>query len=387
MTDTYAGARAVLDADSHIMESPDWLISYVAPLYRERFAALDLSSAGELGRRAEAMFAQITSEHDPLKLEEDVIGGPKGWAALGAWDPAERSRALDLLGFGAQLVFPTFSTLQYLGSRDREIVREGALAQNRGLAEFCESDERLLPVAFVPTRDVSDAVEVLDAALAACCAAVWLPTGPPGGTSPAHPAMDPLWSRLQDSGVPFVLHVGGGKDTLHPRFHDNGRPIPPDHLGGGENVRAKDYPQLHHRAANYLSCMLLDGVFEHFPHLRCGLIELGAAWVPGFLQGVDHAAASFGRSEPMLEALSLTPSEYVHRQVRFTPFPFEDAGWLVDQCGADLFMFSSDYPHPEGTRDPLGRFEASLDKWDIDVAARDRFYTHNFADLVGRDIA
>ncbi len=97
MTDTYAGARAVLDADSHIMESPDWLISYVAPLYRERFAALDLSSAGELGRRAEAMFAQITSEHDPLKLEEDVIGGPKGWAALGAWDPAERSRALDLL--------------------------------------------------------------------------------------------------------------------------------------------------------------------------------------------------------------------------------------------------------------------------------------------------
>ena len=34
-------------------------------------------------------------------LEEDVIASAKGWLALGAMDTAERSRALDLLGFAS----------------------------------------------------------------------------------------------------------------------------------------------------------------------------------------------------------------------------------------------------------------------------------------------
>ena len=45
-------------------------------------------------------------------------------------------------------------------------------------------------------------------------------------------------------------------------------------------------------------------------------------------------------------------------------------------------MFSSDYPHVEGGRNPLKRFDNSLAG--IDDDARDRFYWRNFEDLMGR---
>jgi predicted TIM-barrel fold metal-dependent hydrolase len=81
----------------------------------------------------------------------------------------------------------------------------------------------------------------------------------------------------------------------------------------------------------------------------------------------------------------MRPSEYVHRQIRFTPYPTEDVGWIVEQAGDDLVLFSSDYPHVEGGRRPVERFEASLG--DASDAVRDRFYAANFAFLMGHSVA
>ena len=74
-------------------------------------------------------------------------------------------------------------------------------------------------------------------------------------------------------------------------------------------------------------------------------------------------------------------SDYLRRQVKFTPFPTEPVGWLIEQAGEELFLFSSDYPHPEGGRDPVDRFEQSLEG--IDDDAKERFYSRNFAEMMG----
>ena len=79
--------------------------------------------------------------------------------------------------------------------------------------------------------------------------------------------------------------------------------------------------------------------------------------------------------------LERRPSEYVHGRLWFTPFPTEPVGWLIEQAGDDLFLFSSDYPHPEGGRDPLGRFEESLAG--AKPEALDKFYCDNFAAMMG----
>ena len=79
----------------------------------------------------------------------------------------------------------------------------------------------------------------------------------------------------------------------------------------------------------------------------------------------------------------MRPSDYVHRQMKFTPYPTEDVGWIIDQAGADLVLFNTDYPHVEGGRRPLERFEASLDAAGIGDDDRDRFYRTNFVELMG----
>ena len=176
--------------------------------------------------------------------------------------------------------------------------------------------------------------------------------------------------------------MGGTGDLIDKNYFVNGRPIPPDFHGGEENFRSVDYMGIPVPPAQTLATMIFDGVLEAFPNLHIGVIEQGAIWVPSWLRQMESAFEAFRRHEERLQALSLSPSEYVHRQVRFTPYPTEDVGWIVDQAGADLVLFSSDYPHVEGGRKPLERFEASLG--DRSEEVRRQFYTDNFLFLMGQ---
>ena len=86
-----------------------------------------------------------------------------------------------------------------------------------------------------------------------------------------------------------------------------------------------------------------------------------------------------------MRELPRRPSEYVRGRLFFTPFPGEPVGWMIEQCGEELFCFSSDYPHPEGTKDPVGRFEATLDG--VSEPAKTRFYSDNLATMLGPTLA
>jgi uncharacterized protein len=376
----YATGRVRYDADSHVMELGGFLDDYLDPDLRNRLRPPPADAAGvyEKARRA----AEVR-HGDPVAAAagEARLMKDKGWMALGAFDPTERSRALDLLGFDAQLVFSTFSSLQFLG-RDLERLYGGARAHNRAMAAFCSHDDRLLPVGYVPLPDPARAVSLAAEAIDEGCRAIMVPSTAAGERAPTHPDLDGFWALLADADVPFVLHVGGGGRLLDPAFHNNAMPVT-DHLGGGENVRSKDYLAIHHSPALFLGTLVLDGLFDRFPALRGGCIEQGAGWVVSWLHHLDNAARAFARTEPPLQRLQLRPSEYVHRHLKFTPFPGEPVGSMINQAGADLFMFSSDYPHPEGSRDPVGKFEQTLTG--IDEADKERFYATNFAELLSVD--
>lgn len=376
---TYTAGRTVMDADSHLMELPDFLDDYLhrddvkhlaKGLFESRHEILDRAVAAADKRR--------TDQHAALQAEERLLRD-KGWMAMGGWDPVERSRVLDLLGFEAQLVFPTFSPLLYKLS-EHVGTYVGADALNRAIADFCAQDRRLLGVASVSLKDPQRALTAATKAIESGCAAILVPSAAPGDRAPSHPDLDPFWAVLAESDTPFVLHVGGGGTLLDKAFHNNDMPVP-DHLGGGENIRSKDYLAIHHSPAIFLGVLVLDGVFDRHPNLRGGCIEQGAAWVPSWIRHLDCAQRSFCRTEEPLTRLSMKPSEYVRRHLKFTPFPGEPVGWMIEQAGSELFMFSSDYPHPEGSTDPMAKFEATLDR--IEGPARDRFYAGNFVELMG----
>src|SRR5580658_10120850 len=373
----YAAGRVINDADSHIMESLDWLSSHAEPGIRDRLGSMRLEAGGSGAEKAIAK--ALARRQDPVataEISSNVVTGPKGWAAYGAIDPSERTKALDDLGFSRQLVFTTFAGSQFLPSPDPEVKYGGARALNRAMADFCARDGRLMGVGVVPLDDAKRAAAEIDAAIAAGVKAIWVPAAPAGEVSPGHPDLDPIWARLAEAGVPFVLHVGAGSPSLPGAYHKNGHPRPKDWLGGGENLRAKDYFALSFAPQNFLAALALDGVFERHPRLRGGVIELGAGWVPDMLRRLDQAWKGWRKTDPVVASLSMPPSEFIRRAVRFTPYATENAGTIIREGGPELFLFSSDYPHPEGTRNPVELFVPSLAGLDDDT--KDRFYRRNF---------
>jgi uncharacterized protein len=380
---TYAGQQRVLDADSHVMELPDFLDDFLTAderkllnrsLFDARQQVLEDATSAAGNRQTDSAIAAEADE----RLMKD-----KGWSAMGGWDPKERSRVLDLLGFDAQLVFGTFATLMYKVNSELDLY-VGTSAFNRAMAAFCADDPRLLAVANIPLTDPKKATVAAEEAIEAGCAAVMIPSTPAGELAPTHPDIDPFWDTLAESGVPFVLHVGGGGKMLDRAFHNNNMPVK-DHLGGGENIRSKDYLAIHHSPEVFLGAIILDGLFDRYPKLRGGCIEQGAGWVVSWLHHLDGAIRSFSKTEEPLSKLSMTPAEFARKHLKFTPFPGEPVGWMIDQAGAELFMFSSDYPHPEGTTDPLGKFEKTLDS----TSDKDKvlFYEGNFTELLGDRMA
>ena len=375
---TYVGERRVLDADSHVMELADFLDDFVDPAVRDRLReAAPGRLAGVLDDAVSKATARRSSQEES-ELAERRVMEDKGWYALGAFNPTERSRVLDLLGLEAQLVFATFATSRFVG-KDLDRLYAGSSAQNKAMVNFCSGDKRLLPVAFVPLSDPPRAAKLASEAIDDGCAAVMVPSTAAGELAPTHPDLDRFWDVLSEANVPFVLHVGGGGRLLDPAFHNNNMPVP-DHLGGGENVRSKDFLAIPHSPGLFLGVLIYDGLFDRFPKLRGGCIEQGAGWVVSWMRHLDFGLKAFRRTEEPLRNLELAPSEYVRRHLKFTPFPGEPVGWMIEQAGTELFMFSTDYPHPEGGKDPLNKFEEALTE--TSEQDRDRFYHRNMFELV-----
>lgn len=378
---TYAQARVMLDADSHIMETPDWITRHADPEIRERLAPLGLGKAGGATYKLiDDAVGHAKARAEEGKAVENVVAGIKGWHAPGAFEPAERSKALDDLGFGRQLVFSTFSASQYLAHDDLDVRYGGIRAHNRAMAEFCKADPRLIAVGQLSLVDPERAVQAIEEGSKLGCGAFWIPGAPVGDRSPGHTDFDRVWQALCDHKTPFMLHVGPNSQLVSKAWLNNGKPIPPDIIGGGENLRVRDFVALSFAPQLFLTALVFDGVLERFPNLRGGVIELGAGWVPQMLRTLDMSQKIFKRTDPNVAALKLKASEYIRRQVRFTPFPGEDVGQMIKDAGPELFLFSSDYPHPEGTDDPIGRFERTFAS--ISEDAKEQFYSKNFQHMM-----
>ncbi|HVN91825.1 MAG TPA: amidohydrolase family protein [Candidatus Binataceae bacterium] len=379
----YAEGRVYNDADAHVMEPVNWLNEYADAKTRTLLKPVDYSRTGKMAEHA--LKGKQTEEHWKKVDIENNLMFLKGWAALGAFDPSERKRAMDMLGFNKQLVFSSIAASQFWGlfaqtQYDLDLLYGGARALNRAITDFCKEDNRLIPVGFLPLDDARRAEKEIDEGLKLGCGTFWIPAKHAGDKSPTHRDYDGVWARLQDANVPFMLHVGAGETPVAREYRNNGRPMT-DFLGGGENLDSKAFMLLHAPAEAFLSAMVLDGTLEQFPRLRGGVIEMGALWVPPWLRRLDVAQGAFGRTEPTLAGLKMKPSDYVRRQLKFTPHPTEPVRWIVEQGGEELFLFSSDYPHIEGGRNPIKRFNESMDG--LSASAFERFYATNFTEMMG----
>ena len=379
---SYAGDRAIHDADSHVMELPNWGEQWAPPELRERMAPPPNAE-----RRRRLDIEALERRHDDpeyrAKLDENVMG-PKGWLAAGAWRKEDRPWALDRLGFRSQLVFTTanlggVAAIEH--GDDLDLTYLYARVHNEAMLDFCSVDPRLLPVCYLPLADMDRAAVFAEKTIAQGAAALMIASACPRHHGPSHIGLDPVWARAEEARLPIIFHVGGGGRLMNPTYKENGLPPVPDFTGGDGNFTSVSFMPIPGPPMQTLATMIFDGVLERFPELRFGVIEQGASWVPGWMRSMDSAAYAFRKNEERLQKLPLRPSEYVRRQVRVTPYPHEPAGWIVEQSAPEVSLFSSDYPHAEGGRNPIKRFEESLTGRTAEE--QEGFWWRNFEDLMG----
>jgi predicted TIM-barrel fold metal-dependent hydrolase len=384
---TYAPAeQRYFDADSHIMELPNFLKAYADPKLRDDIPEVSYSASLVTDEEVAVIMAQGGRHSDQhiqaqIALGDDLIAHSKEIQALGAFNKQDRTQALDLLGFDKQLVFATHSVAFpfHPSSKKDPILRYGATrAHNRHMADFCGTDSRLMGVGIVPLDDPSRAMAELEFALELGLEAIWVPHRAPIDRSPGHVDLEPFWALLAESGTPFVLHVGGSPLQALKAWSNNGRAPVQDWMGGGENVRTKDAAVMHQPPETFLSMLVLDGVLDRNPGLRGAAVELGAGWVPEMVRRLDWVTKIYSRVDESVR-FERPPSQQIREQLGFTPFPNEDVARLIDDSNEDLYLFSSDYPHVEGGRNPIGKFESYLT--DAAPMVKEKFYADNFLRL------
>ncbi|MCP5181736.1 MAG: amidohydrolase family protein [Pseudomonadales bacterium] len=381
---TYITDRVVHDADAHIMETAEYLAEFAPGPLRDRLLGFDGSPS--VATSAAELKSVLARHRDSAYRDEDEseIMLRKNWHATGALYKEDRPRALDLIGVRSQLVFNTFMN-GYLATLERQaddldLIYGMAETHNRAMRDFCSADRRLLSTAYVPLADFDRSIALTRQVIADGFDSLLIPSQCPRTHSPSHTGLFPLWRMAEEAGIPVVFHVGGGGRLLDPNYFNNGLPIPADFHGGAENFRSVDYMAIPTPVMQTLATLIIDGILENHPALMFGVIEQGASWMPGWMRYLDSAQAAFFRSEERLRKLSIKPSDYVRRQIRATPYPAEDVGWIAREAGIEVPLFCTDYPHVEGGRHPVKRFESTLD----DDTVRHHFYQANFESLMGQ---
>jgi len=182
------------DADSHIMEEPDWLHPYLDAATRERFPYVwgQGDEAGTWGMEKER---RRHADPEYRAEDESQILLRKNFSATGSFLNIDRPAALDLLGFSSQLVFDTFTSSPILRlDRDgeSELAVTMARAQHRAMLDWCSVDPRLLAVTVVPVGDMPAAAALTREAIDGGTGAIQIGQYCTPHHSPSHVALDPV---------------------------------------------------------------------------------------------------------------------------------------------------------------------------------------------------
>jgi predicted TIM-barrel fold metal-dependent hydrolase len=333
---------------------------------------------------------------DDTEITSESVWAVKGPKAPAAIDMARRPAVLDAMGISRQLIFPSFGfTAMYFAYHDRcgevfgfdetkldrfEVGRKIVASHNQWASRVAKSldAQRLRAVGILMTDDVTQMIRDAENFLAEGVPAFWISgSAAPGGTSPANPKLDPFWRLLAESNAVVTLHLGTEFGLLRDsRWADGVAQFVPS------TASALEFPIEPYRAAttslqgsNFLTAMTLGGVFERHPQLRFGVIECSASWVGPLANTLDIWAEEFSRR--LAPHLSMRPSVYIARNVRVTPFHFEPVDEYIERypAMADVYAYSSDFPHAEGGKYSAHVFHEKLQRLGPDV--EEKFFVSN----------
>jgi len=361
------------DADNHYYEAEDAFIRYIDPAMRKRcmqWAEIDGKRRLLVGGKVNKFIPNPT--FDPIARPgslEDYFRGRNAdgldlKTMFGELDPLvdhpgyrerdARVRLLDEQGLEGALLFPTLGVgMQEALKRDVPALHAAFTAFNRWLDDdwgFDRGDGRLYAAPMITLADPGLATAEVARVLEAGARILVMVPGPvpdgEGYVSPGHPRNDPVWTLLDEAGIPLALHAGLSGVTQYGQLWRTGEP---GGGGGFEAFKHALFPMVAFQdrgISDSFAALICHGVLERFPNLRLASIENGAMWVPDLLRNLGDG---YGK---MPFSFQEHPVEQFRRAVWVAPYYEDDTAVLKDLLGIDRLLFGSDFPHAEGLPEP-----------------------------------
>ena len=344
----------LIDADAHIDPPHDMWIDYLPARLKEHAPVIEHEHDGDYivfeGSRRPVMM--INNQAGRQGKDFKVKGRLADQRTV--WETATRLKDMDTDGIETAILFgggplPTFNNELYIASFE---------AYNRWVLDWCSvARERLVPVAYVPMRDIDETIGMLERAAKSGFRAINIPafpqnadawktssevakmnaaqtsalTGDPQGQLQYYqPEFDRLWAAFCDLDLVTTFHLGARIN----RFGDKQHFLP-------------DMPMTKMAMAEPVAIAIYAGTFQRFPKLRFANVESGVGWFAWFAEYMDRTweKQRFWVGSP----LEHPPSFYMDQNV-WGSFIQDREGILnYGRTGSKNIMWSSDYPHSETT--------------------------------------
>jgi predicted TIM-barrel fold metal-dependent hydrolase len=318
-----------VSADAHVNEPHDLWWTRLPDDLRE--AAPHRIQANEEGGWSLVVNGEVDlSGSDPLNLQqarqdEDALREAQASVAT-------RLAMMRADGINAEIVFPTIGLYVY-GVADPQVGIVSCQVYNDWIREkLGEESPRIRYAALIPAWDAASAITEIQRV------ASWQNVGglmlPLVGTPEWNmPEWEPLWSAIEETGLPAVMHQGTGHSMI---FYKG---------WGSPTANLLTTQSMAPRAAALLSC---SGVLERYPDLHVVMVEVNAGWMSWVMSTLDEyfVAHGAGLRKPHLPEM---PSHYLRRQVHATFQSDPVAVMMRSFTGTDCLLWGNDFPHGEGT--------------------------------------
>jgi predicted TIM-barrel fold metal-dependent hydrolase len=382
----------VFDADNHMYETREALTKFLPERYARAIDYVDIHG------RTKIMIRGQVSDYIPNPTF-DVVAAPgaqeeyfrngnpegKSYRELvgdpirclpGFREPAPRIELMDALGIDRALMFPTLASLiEERMKDDPELIHAVMHALNQWMYEtwtFAYED-RIFATPVINMGIIDRALEELEWVLERGARCVLIRPAPvPGlrGTrSPGLPEFDPVWSRIVEAGILVGMHASDSGYAEIANWWEESSEFLPFRPSAFRMMAQGKRP-----IYDTMAALICHGALSRFPDLRIAAVENGANWVAPLL----HDLADTYEKVPTQFAEE--PTAAFRRNIYVNPFWEDDMSDLAELVGADHILFGSDYPHPEGLRDPISYVDELKALDDEDTA---KIMGGNLAGLMG----
>jgi predicted TIM-barrel fold metal-dependent hydrolase len=350
----------VFDVDNHMYENTDAFLKFLPPEYEGvvKYIGEDRRTRIAIKDRIDRAVPNPTFQRvAPPGGQQDDPLHRRSIAGLDAFfDVEPRYALMQEFGIDRALMWPTLSSvIEQAMPDDPRAVQVVFHALNQWMYEHWTFgyEDAVFPTPAISLSILDRAIEELEWVTERGARIVYISTAPVSGfggrRSIALPEFDPFWELMQEKGV-----VAGFHQVVNRRFPVDLAELDGTGEGGGY-FQLPPYPTAPFRAlttprwqvSDFIASMVGHGMLTRFPRLKIAIVEFFTDWVRPMVRQFQEA---YERAPQMFEE---EPMAVLRRNVFLHVFHDPDPMELISMVGVDNCMFGSDFPHPEGLRDPL----------------------------------